>query len=348
MLSASASHLESKNAYAFSSFSGFASDLYNPADVAPPDATFFTGGDLSSPLKTEEVTNSSVALADTLAFFDGRLLTTLGARFQEIETKTFDYNTGAQLSDYSGDAVTPVAGVVYKAMPGLSLFANYAEALQPGEIAPTTSGGVVVSNAGSVLEPYTSEQFEIGAKYDAGTYGATVSLFSISQQNAVVTNQVFQADGEQINRGVEVTVFGEPTEGVRVLGGVTFIDAELEKTQGGTNEGNQAIGVPEFQANIGAEWDLPWVAGLTVDGLLTYTGEQYVNEANTVELDSWARLDIGARYTTEIAATPVTFRARVDNVTDESYWASTGGYPGANYLIQGVPRTYMLTMTAKF
>ncbi|WP_193182312.1 TonB-dependent receptor [Nisaea sediminum] len=346
--SVSATHLESKNAYAFSSFSGFSSNLYNPVDVAAPDATFFTGGDLDNPLKTEETTNSSVALADTLSFFDDRLLTTLGVRYQQIETKTFDYNTGAEASSYSDEAITPALGIVYKAMPNLSLYGNYAEALQPGEIAPATSGGTAISNAGEALEPFKSEQIEIGVKYDLGTFGATASVFSITQQNAIVENQAYKANGEQRNQGIELTVFGEPMEGVRLLGGVTFIDAELEKTEGGTNEGNKAIGVPEFQGTFLAEWDLPYVEGLTLDGRVTYTGEQYVNEANTVELDSWATLDLGVRYVAHLYEVPVTFRGRVDNVTDESYWASTGGYPGANYLIQGRPRTFMLTMTAKF
>jgi iron complex outermembrane receptor protein len=126
------------------------------------------------------------------------------------------------------------------------------------------------------------------------------------------------------------------------------VDAVLENTQDGANEGNDAVGVPRFQGNLGAEWDVPYIAGLTVDGRLIYTGEQYTNAANTFEVDSWTRVDLGIRYATVWDATPVTLRARVENVADDSYWASVGGYPGANYLVQGAPRTFLTSVTMDF
>ena len=41
-------------------------------------------------------------------------------------------------------------------------------------------------------------------------------------------------------------------------------------------------------------------------------------------------------------------RARVENVTDEDYWASAGGYPGAGYLTIGAPRTFILSAAFDF
>ena len=349
VVSASSVKLESKNAYAFSSFSTpFSTDLYLPVDVAPPAADFFIGGNLSSPLKTEEVTNQSLAIADTLSFLDGRLLATIGLRQQDIETKTFDYNSGQRLSGYSDDKLTPAFGLVYKATDQISVYGNYAESLQPGEIAPATSGGVTIVNAGEVLEPFTGDQYEIGAKYDGGDVGATIALFQLTRPNSIVVDQVFSASGEQENTGVELSVFGEPLEGLRLLGGATFLDTELARTQDGMNEGNAPIGVPEIQANLNAEWDVAALSGLTLDGRIVLTGEQYADAANTVELDGWTRLDIGARYTLDIAERPVTLRARIENLTDEAYWASTGGFPGANYLILGNPRTFSVSASVDF
>ena len=207
---------------------------------------------------------------------------------------------------------------------------------------------MTILNAGDVLEPFTGEQVELGAKYDGGNFGGTLSLFSLTRPNAIVANQVFQASGEQENTGVEFSVFGEPVEGFRLIGGATYLNTELAKTEGGVNEGNTVIGVPEFQANVNAEWDVPALDGLTLDGRIVFTGEQYVNEANTTEIDSWTRLDLGARYTLDMAERPVTLRARIENLTDESYWASTGGFPGANYLIQGNPRTLMVSASIDF
>ncbi|WGM37883.1 TonB-dependent receptor [Caulobacter sp. NIBR1757] len=347
--SVSSVNLESANAYAFSSFlTPFASDLYDPVDVPAPAATFFTGGVLKNPKVTERVENRSFAVADMLSFLDDTVLLTLGARWQEIDTTTYDYNTGASFGGYKGDTITPAVAVVYKPSDKVSFYANYAEALIPGQIAPATSGGVPVTNAGEVLDPFKGQQVEAGVKYDSGRFGGTASVFSITLPSAYVQNNRFDTNGEQRNQGIELTVFGEPVDGVRILGGATWIDAELTKTQGGTLNGKRPIGVPEWQFNANLEYDLPFLDGLTVDGRVVYTGEQPANAANTVNLDSWTRLDLGARYRVTIADKPVTFRARIENLTDENYWASSGGYPGANYLVLGGPRTVSLTASVDF
>lgn len=350
LLVASASQVQSKsrNAYAFSNFGGFASDLYAPVVVAPPTADFFVGGDLSAPNVTERVNNASLALADMMSFMDGRLLVTAGARYQTIETRTYDYNTGAPLSAYEGDAVTPVLAMVYRPMEQVSLYANYAEALIPGQIAPALSGGVPVSNAGEALEPFRGEQVEVGMKYDVGRFGGSVSLFRSILPSAYVENNVFAANGEQENRGLEIAFFGAPRDGLRVLGGWTWLDAELTRTAGGALDGNRPIGTPEVQGNVNVEWDVPQVAGLTLEGRMVYTGEQPVDAANTVELDSWTRFDAGLRYAADIAGRPVTLRARVENLSDEDHWVAVGGYPGANYLTLGAPRTLRVSLSTDF
>jgi iron complex outermembrane receptor protein len=347
--SASAVRSASRNAYAFSNFVGFsAGTLTSPVAAARPAANFFIGGDLDDPNVTERVENVSVAVADMLSFLDGRLLATAGVRWQKIETKSYDYNTGAFGSGYTGEATTPAFGLVFKATPQVSLYANYAEALQPGQTAPAVSGGVPVTNAGEVLSPFRAKQGEVGIKYDGGRFGGTASLFRTTLPSAYVENNVFAANGEQENRGLEITGFGEIAAGLRVLGGATWIDAELVNTVGGGLDGRGPIGVPEFQANLNLEWDVPALQGLTVEGRVVHTGEQPANALNTVALDAWTRLDLGARYSAAISGRDVTFRARVENVADEDYWAATGGYPGANYLTLGAPRTLLVSVSADF
>lgn len=347
-VSAATFRSDSDNAYAFSDFEGFAGDLYDPVAVAPPTPDFFIGGDLGNPLTTEKVRNTSVAVADMIELLDGAVAVILGARWQTIETASFDYDTGEELSRYDESAVTPAFGVVVRPAEQWSLYGNYTESLQPGEIAPANSGGAPINNAGEVLDPYRGEQIELGAKYDGGSFGGAVSLFTLAQPSAIVVDGFFRADGERRHRGVELSVFGEPLSGLRILGGATFLDAELTHTEGGDNEGNEPVGVPELKANINVEYDLPRISGLTVDGRLVYTDEQYTDAANTYTIDAWTRLDIGLRQATRVLGTPVTLRARVENVTDEDYWASTGGFPGANYLVQGDPRTLVLSAAFEF
>ena len=346
--SASTFSLESENAYAFSDFSGFAGNIYNPVTATMPDADFFIGGDLSNPLITEKTDLSSFALADMISFNDGKTLLTLGGRVQNIETRTFDYNTGDELSGYDESQLTPVVGIVYKSSEQVSYYANYIEGLLPGEVAPASSGGEPIENAGEVFDPYSAEQIEVGVKYDAGQYGGSLSVFNTSKQSSIVEDNVFSTDGEQQNQGLELSVFGMPTSNLRVLGGFTWLDAEMTKTQDGTLDGKTAIGVPDLQANINLEWDVDALPGLTVDARAAYTSKQYASADNSLEVDASNRFDLGVRYSFLAGMTDITLRARVDNVFDNNYWASVGGFPGSNYLVLSEPRTFRLSASFNF
>ena len=77
-------------------------------------------------------------------------------------------------------------------------------------------------------------------------------------------------------------------------------------------------------------------------------GEQAVNAANTVALEDWTRFDAGVRYALEAGGKPVTLRARDENLADEDHWVAVGGYPGANYLTLGAPRTLRLSISTDF
>jgi iron complex outermembrane receptor protein len=354
--SASAFELKSRNAYGLSDFAGWSTNLYRPVDVAAPSPTFFTGGSMDAPHITGKTILGSYAVADTMAFLDDRVLLTVGARHQRIKSQGYDYNTGLadpQTPGYDKSKVTPVAGIVYKPMKNLSVYANYSEALQQGPVA----AGINVNPAqlGEVFAPFVSHQKEIGVKYDGGKLGMSAALFSTDQPLSGVTLAapgdkfgVFGVFGEQRNQGLELSVFGMPAKGLRVLGGLTLLDAEQRKTANGINQGKDAIGVPDTQLNIGGEWDIAQVPGLSLNARALYTAKQYADAANTQQLPSWTRLDLGASYLTRFMDRDVTLRARIDNLTDRNYWASAGGYPGSGYLVLGAPRTVSVSATVDF
>lgn len=342
--------LKSKNAYAFSNFAGFASDLYSPVAVAAPTPDFFVGGDKSAPNVTERAKNRSVAIADTLSVLDDKLLLTAGLRYQDVETRSYDYNTGARNAAYDGHATTPALAAVFKPSGQVSLYANYAESLIPGKVAPAQVNGVAVANAGDILSPFRGKQAEIGAKYDAGTFGGSLSLFRVKQPNEffVASSREYTSGGEQENKGVELTVYGQPVDGLRLLGGATWLDAKVNQALDASLEGKSPIGVPDFQANVNVEWDVKAVAGLTLEGRMIHTGSQPANGANTVDLSSFTRFDAGIRYAFEAGGKAMTIRARVENLADKDQWVAVGGYPGANYLTLGAPRTLRVSLTTDF
>ncbi|SFW25361.1 TonB-dependent receptor [Luteibacter sp. UNCMF366Tsu5.1] len=331
-----------KAAYA-GSLDPIQTNLYAPTYVPVP-AFAYNVGPISDPGITGRTQLRSLAVSDTLGFLDDSLELTLGARRQKLHVLGYNYAVngvdGAKNAEYEQYATSPVIGLNYRIAEQWSVYANHIEALTQGDQAPETFNNRPVTNAGQVFAPYKAKQNEVGVKWDAGTVGSSLALFQIKQPSAYVdTSNTYVVDGEQRNRGIEWNVFGQPTEGVRVLGGVNYIRPELVKTQGGTNEGNDAIGVPRFQANAGVEWDLPNVPDVTLSARAVHTGKQYLDAANTLKVPAWTTYDLGARTTTHLEGVPVTFRLTVQNVANKGYWASANG----GYLTQGTPRTFYVS-----
>ena len=342
-------HSESKNAYAMGSFSGWNTNIYRPVDVAAPPTGFWPGGNMFDPLVTRKTILSSAAIADTLSFLDDSVLLTVGIRHQRLKDEGYDYVTGAVNARYNRSENTPLAGIVYKPAKGVSLYANYIEALQQGGSATRGGfGNTELTNEGMPLAPYVSRQKEVGIKVDSGKLGGSVALFTTGQPQAYILGDTFGTFGEQRNRGVELSVFGLPTKGLRLLGGATLLDTKQRDTLGGATDGLEAIGVPEIQVNLGADWDVPGVPGLSLNARALYTSTQYADIGNTQKVPAWSRLDIGASWATRWMDRDVTLRARVDNITDKNYWASAGGYPNYGYLVAGAPRTLAVSATVDF
>ncbi|MFK3798886.1 TonB-dependent siderophore receptor [Pseudomonas sp. NPDC088444] len=316
------------------------SNLFNPVDTPTPsnptrqDAKVYT-----------ENRFSGVALSDTLGFFDDQLLLTLGARWQRV--KVDDWTDGVKGdTSYDEEKVSPSGGLLFKATDRLSLYVNYLEGLSQGKIAPSTS-----INEDEIFPPFISRQVEVGAKYDLGNFALTAAAFRIKQPayETNATSRVFGPNGKRENSGVELTLFGEPLKGVRLLGGVMYIDSELTHTVNGAFDGNRAPATPRYNVNLGAEWDVPGVQGLTLTSRGMYSSSQYLDQANSKEIDAWERFDVGARYAFKVDQKDVTLRAAVENVADKRYWSSAGASddsePG---LTLSTPRTWLLSATIGF
>ncbi len=332
-LALGANYLDQETAFFYVTSSGSApSNLYNPAPL--PAITAARG----EPGKSSVVKQHSLAIADTMSFGDSVLLT-LGLRDQTLEQDSFTAATGVQTAHYKSSKITPLAGIVFKPVQNVSLYANHTAGLTRGGIA-----GVQTANAGQAFAPQKSKQNEVGVKVDWGRLTTQAALYQIKRPNSItdpVTN-VYSYGGEQRNRGFELTAYGELQPGLRLMASMAFQDAELTRTAGGVNQGNEAAGVPKRTFNLGLDWDTPWVPGLSVNGRVISTSSLYADAANRLRVDGWTRFDIGARYATRISGKPVVFRANLENVSDKQYWVVS------NYVTVGAPRTLMLSATVDF
>ncbi|MPR04072.1 TonB-dependent siderophore receptor [Pseudomonas sp. MAFF 212408] len=340
---------QARNAYDFD-LSGHASNIYEPSSVAEPVKGGFAGGDMNDPGITAKTFARSAAISDTVGFMDDRLLLTAGLRRQQLVVQGFAYGTGTRTAAYDKSITTPVYGIVFKPWDHVSLYANHIEGLAQGPTAPVASGGLTVTNGAEAYAPARTKQTEAGVKLDMGTYGATLGVYRIEQPSdgystqTSATTALYVREGQQVNQGVELNVFGEPISGLRLLGGVTVMKTELKDTLNGANDGNRAIGVPSFQLNAGVDWDVPGLQGVSVNGRMLRTGGQYADAANNLSLPAWNRFDVGARYTFKVDQRDVSLGATVENVANTKYWESALG----GYLTQGDPRVAKLSATIDF
>ncbi|MFH1340999.1 MAG: TonB-dependent siderophore receptor [Pseudomonadota bacterium] len=317
-------------------------NLYtSPASVALPSLNVEAGNQKTN------VNLESVGISDTMSLWNKRVQLTVGVRHQKASSEVTNFLTpGSSRPEQEASAVTPAYAIVVKPVENISLYANYIEGFQT----PHVVTGSQYANIGTVFPPGKTTQVETGVKIDMGRLTTTLSLFEIEQPSIITVTSgatsTQELNGRQRNRGAELNVFGEITPSIRVLGGVALIDGIQVNTVNGATDGRKAVGVPALNANIGAEWDTPFMRDLTLTGKVIYTASQYVNTTNTLTIPEWTRVDVGARYTLTSPwnGKPIVIRASVENVFNKAYWASA--YSGVITL--GAPRTYLVSTTFNF
>lgn len=337
-----ASSLWTRQESAFVFYNNTPTNIYNTPAVTKPGTVTFASGDLGDPDLAGKTRNRSIALSDTVGLFDGTLLLTYGIRRQQLRVENYSVGTGDRTALYDDAITTPVYGVVYKPVESVSFYANRIEGLAPG---PTAGGSVL--NQGQTFPPGRTKQLEAGVKLDMGTFGANLAAFRIEKPTDGFTDaatNLFLRDGKQINRGIELSVYGEPVAGMRLLAGATRLTSRLQDTEGGASDGNHAVGVPTFLMNASVDWDVPGLQGAALSARFLRTGGQYADQANTLSLPTWNRFDAGARYGFKVSQKDVTLRVNVENIANKSYWASADG----GYLSQGDPRLVKFSGTIDF
>ena len=246
------------------------------------------------------------------------------------------FGTPETETKYNKSKTSPNISIIYKPVPWLTTYATYIEGLQSGGTVP--SDGV---NAGQILAPQVSEQYEIGAKATVGETLFTLAFFNIDKPNNYKNSLGFYTqDGRQENNGMEFSVTGKVMPELTVVGGVTLLDPKVKKTSVAANEGNAPTNVAKQLAKVYAEYELDALPGVALTGGAYYTGKQYTDEANHTSLPSFTTFDAGARYKTHVGENDVTFRVNVANLTNKEYWL--------NSFYLGDPRTVQFSAQMEF
>jgi iron complex outermembrane receptor protein len=254
-------------------------------------------------------------------------------------------STGDVAEKYDEKKLTPTLSLIYKPVSWWTNYVTYIEALEPGTIV-----GNEYANAGEVFKPYVSKQMELGAKIDWRGLFLTGALFRIEKENGYNDNALplptYTRDGMQVHDGIEFTVTGKATDRLTLLGGVTFLDPTIKKTDNPDLKGKEPEGVAKRMIKLYGVYQIPGISGLYLTGGAYYTGDRMhrytINGVrNTpVKLPAYVIGDVGARYVTSLYGQETTFRLNVANVTDKEYWSSN--------VAMGMPRTIAFSATMKF
>ena len=292
--------------------------------------------------KTAHTVWQSVALADTLSWNQGRYQLTAGLRAQQLHIRN-ERATHAAQRNARQHAITPsLAWLAHPWQQPVSVYANYSEGLSQGDAVTDSTA----ANYGEVFKPYKSRQMELGVKWEQGQWSHTVSVYQITRPSLIVesASRRYAPNGRQRNRGLEWTFAGAAGPHLEVVGGVARLQAVMTHTSDGLLNGKTAQGIAHWQANAGANWQLPAWPAWQLNAAAIYTGSAWVDTANTQRLPHWMRLDLGLSYTTDVRGKSTVVRLNVVNALNRRYWA--GVWNG--YASVGAARTFKLSMAMDF
>ncbi|MFW1910442.1 TonB-dependent siderophore receptor [Acinetobacter ursingii] len=254
-----------------------------------------------------------------------------------IAGRYINYNN--QANTYQKEVVTPTYALIYKPIEDWSFYASYSEALEEGQKV-TSGSGQQYANEGQYLDPTISKQYEIGTKYQQDRWHASAALYRLERMATIdemINGQLYLTqNGETVYQGFELMGGYKITPDLTINAGINLNDPSIEKVSEANIEykGNRPSGASKIQAVVQADWNIPYIEGLSVHGDIRHYGDTWYNDENTIKFDDYTLVNIGGGYQTRISNKPVTFRADVNNLLNKKYWMNSGA---------GEPITFVLS-----
>lgn len=279
--------------------------------------------------------------------FSPRWSAIVGLRYDRFEVDATDRRAATAPADRRlasrDDLWSPRAGVVFKPVPALSLYASYGITFLPrsGE----QLGSLAVNNQS--LEPERFENVELGAKWELRPgLIAEAAAYRLDRSNAAVADPadptrllLLDGDSQRID-GVELSLSGAITEDWRVVASYARQDARTVQAVGTTPAGRTLPQTPETSVGLWNRIDLGerWGIGLGA----SFRSASFASISNAVTLKPYTRWDAAVFYRFDAR---VSAQLNIENLFDKVY------YPSAhsdNNITPGAPRAAWLTLELKF
>jgi iron complex outermembrane receptor protein len=303
-----------------------------------------------------QIETRALFVEDLLQITDSfSLLASVRAEWLDLVRENFGRTGGFEAgSSFSRDfsEVSFKLGGVYRANDSVSIFGQYGNATDP------VNSNLFLVNAGEDFDLTSAEQWELGVKglWLGGRAEGSLTLYDLSRDDVLEQIGVDSASivGGRDASGIELATAFSPSSRLRLGLNASYTKAEFRPSENFVrNAGNQPPNVPEIVANLFVQ--VNDIAGLPLDAGIDvrHVGDRFGDNANTVTLESYtlAGVFVGYRW----GATQLT--TRVTNLTDEIYspWADVfylqqtdPSFPYANQVLIGAPRSYELSVRARF
>ncbi len=310
--------------------------LANPTSTAPltfrPNATDASNHGVA--------TVAAVYLQDQIEL-SPRWQAIVGLRYDDFRVDLRNNRTGASVRSEDG-LLSPRAGLVYKPVDAVSLYASYSMAHQPRAGEQLAS----LSASSAALDPETFRNREIGAKWDIRhDLQASIAVYRLDRGNVAIADPLdptrsILVDG-QVAEGLELGIAGRITDAWQVMGGYAYQSGEITTTQsGGARAGNRLTQLPEHSASLWNRYDLNDTFGLGLG--IIHRGAIFASADNAVTLPGFTRFD-GALYWT--LNPTMQLQLNVENLGNRRYFTSAHNN---NNITPGAPRSAWISINYRY
>jgi catecholate siderophore receptor len=316
---------------------GTPTDLFNPEPRRPWNGTI-----VDTPGEVVHARADTIAayLFDTIHFSD-QLLLSGGIRWERYESEFLPAPSSPSPDlERTDKSLTWRAGITYKPLPALSLYAGAGTSVNPSieNMTQTTPDDSL-----RTLKPEKSRTYEVGAKWDGfkGKLLVTGALFRTEKVNArtpTLTGADFVLEGEQRVDGAEFGATGWITKNWQLVAAYTWLDSEVRKSNIAAEIGNRLANVPEHSGTVWTTYKLP--VGIELGGGVRYVGTRYTNVANNRLIDDYWLADATVAY--EFSPNTM-LRLNFFNLFDEEYIDQVGG----GHFVPGPGRSAVATLSLR-
>jgi iron complex outermembrane receptor protein len=258
-------------------------------------------------------------LSDTLHFGE-HVQAVLGVRYTKYKLIDDDGDPTVD-SGYRTSRVTPTLALIVKPTPYMSLYGSYVESLEPG-----SRVGGDYANAGEILKPAVSKQYELGIKYQHQGLELTAAAFKVERVNQMDHYmdelRYLTQDGLTVYKGIEASMSYRVNENLRFGLGAIHLDPKIRDVSEDNADliGHVPAEAAKWQVVGNTEVAIPGVPGLTLHGNVRYFGKAPTEDSNTLYIPDRTLANAGFQYETLVSGRKVTFTGNVNNLFNKKYW----------------------------